>query len=78
MKANETAHSLKRSFPHAKGRKDDDVIKHGKGPAVPNQQWEMNVDLTPQGNDRLPHASFLPMAGKDRAVPHVKLNECDH
>ena len=76
MKANETAHSLKRKFPHAHGRKDADVIDGSR--AIPNKQWEIDVDLTPAGNDRLPSHSFLPMRGKDRAVPHTKTNECDH
>jgi len=59
-------------------RKDADVIKKGSGPAVPNKQWEMNMDLTPEGTDMLPQRPWCPMAGKHRPVPHKKVNECDH
>jgi len=78
MKPSVIAKKTARPFPEAAGRKDASVIKHGSGPAVPNQQWEMNLDATPAGNGEWPSASFLPMAGKDRAQPHTKINECDH
>ena len=57
--------------------KTADVIKHGSGRAVPNEQWEMNLNLTPSGR---PDAwgAFLPMPGKDRPTTHVKTNECDY
>ena len=54
-----------------------DVIKHGSGPAVPNTQWEMNRDITPEG-DSTGWGAFLPRPGKARPTPHTKLNECDH
>ncbi len=54
-----------------------DVIKHGDGRAVPNEQWEVNRDATPAGNNS-GWGAFLPRAGKDRPTPHVKINECDH
>jgi hypothetical protein len=59
-------------------RKDADVIKHGKGPAVPNEHWQMQVNATPAGIPNDPAGAFLPMAGKNRPQPHVKINECDH
>ena len=31
--------------------KTADVIKHGNGRAIPNEQWEKNMDLTPAGSD---------------------------
>jgi hypothetical protein len=57
--------------------KTADVIKHGSGPAVPNKQWEKNMDLTPAGSST-GKGAFLPRAGKDRPCTHVKTNECDH
>ncbi len=57
--------------------KTADVIKKGNSRAVPNEQWEINMDLTPKGaNDAW--GAFLPQAGKDRPTPHTKTNECDH
>ena len=57
--------------------KTADVIKKGSGPAVPNMQWEKNMDLTPSGS---PNASgaFNPMPGRIRPCTHAKTNECDH
>ena len=54
-----------------------DVIKHGSGRAVPNEQWQMNMNLTPDGHPN-PREAFNPMKGKDRPCTHVKTNECDH
>ncbi len=54
-----------------------DVVKYGNERAVPNEQWEINMDLTPKGADNS-WGSFLPRAGKDRPTPHTKTNECDH
>jgi hypothetical protein len=57
--------------------KTADVIKKGSGRAVPNEQWEMNKDLTPKGESN-GWGAFLPRAGKDRPTTHTKTNECDH
>lgn len=57
--------------------KTADVIPKGSGPAVPNKQWQKNMDLTPAGNDT-PKCAFEPRAGKDRPTMHKKTNECDH
>jgi hypothetical protein len=54
-----------------------DVIKKGSGRAVPNEQWEVNKDLTPRGADNS-WGAFLPREGKLRPTPHTKTNECDH
>lgn len=54
-----------------------DVMKHGSGPAVPNEQWQMNRNITPAGDDS-GWGAFLPRAGKNRPQPYTKLNECDH
>lgn len=54
-----------------------DVIKHGNECAVPKEQWQKNVDLTPAGASD-GWGAFLPRAGKDRPTPHTKINECDH
>jgi len=61
-------------------RKDADVVKHGSGPANPCNHWEMDVGASVfargYGND--PAGAFLARPGKDRAQPHLKINECDH
>lgn len=54
-----------------------DVTKHGTGRAVPNEQWEKNMDLTPKGKADA-WGAFLPQAGNNRPTPHTKTNECDH
>jgi hypothetical protein len=54
-----------------------DVVKKGSGRAVPNEQWQKNMDLTPAGSDSASGA-FLPRTGKSRPTPHTKTNECDH
>lgn len=57
--------------------KTADVIKKGSGPTVPNKHWEINRDLTPEGNDTAAGA-FLPRCARNRPSTHVKTNECDH
>ncbi len=57
--------------------KTADVIMKGSGRAVPNQQWEKNFNLTPDGMPE-PATCFNPMRPKDRPSTHVKVNECDH
>ncbi len=59
-------------------RKDASVTMHGQGQLAPNEQWEVNIEPTYQGNDELPSRSFLAMPGRLRAQPHKKVNECDH
>jgi hypothetical protein len=54
-----------------------DVIKHGDGPTVPNEHWQINMNLTPSGNDS-GWGALLPRSGKDRPQPYTKTNECDH
>lgn len=57
--------------------KTADVIMHGSGLAVPNKQWQKNLDLTPQGSDD-PKQAFNPRSGKNRPCMHVKTNEYDY
>jgi hypothetical protein len=57
--------------------KTADVIKHGSGCAIPHEQWEKNMDITPHG-DSSAWGAFLPRTGKSRPTPHTKINECDH
>lgn len=54
-----------------------DVVKHGDGRAVPNEHWQVNRDLTPEGNNS-GWGAFLPRQGKNRPTTHIKTNECDH
>lgn len=42
-----------------------------------NEQWEVNRDLTPKGDDG-GRGAFLPRPGKERPTSHTKTNECDH
>ncbi len=57
--------------------KTADVIKKGSGRAVPNDHWQINMDLTPDGHTTASGA-FLPMRSRDRPCTYVKTNECDH
>jgi hypothetical protein len=57
--------------------KTADVVKKGSGPAVPQDHWQVNKDLTPSGKPD-GWGAFLPMRAKDRPTPHTKTNECDH
>jgi len=61
---------------YAKNRTAD-VIMKGSGPCVPQEHWQMNRDITPEG-DNSGWGAFLPRQGKNRPTPHTKLNECDH
>jgi hypothetical protein len=63
--------------PDYKKNKTADVIKHGSGKAVPNEQWEINMNLTPDGAPNARDA-FNPMSPRKRPCTHVKTNECDH
>jgi hypothetical protein len=53
------------------------VIKHGEGNAIPQGHWQVNRNVTPEGNNS-GWGAFLPRKGKDRPPPHTKINECDH
>ncbi len=61
-------------------RKDASVVKHGSGKAVPQEPWQKDVSASVfcrgYGND--PAGAFLPRPAKDRAQPHLKINETDH
>lgn len=57
--------------------KTADVIKHGSGRAVPNEQWEKNMNLTPAGSDD-GHGAFNPREAYKRPTVYPKTNECDH
>ena len=54
-----------------------DVVKHGNAPAHPNDRWEINMNLTPEG-DNSSYGAFNPRAGKNRPTVYTKTNECDH
>jgi hypothetical protein len=57
--------------------KNKNAIKHGDGKADLSKPWQINRDITPEGNNS-PWGAFLPREGKNRPTPHTKLNECDH
>ena len=57
--------------------KTADVIPHGSGRAVPNEQWQVNRDLTPKGSSN-GYGALNPRPGKDRPTVYPKTNECDH
>jgi len=54
-----------------------DVVKKGSGRAMPNGQWQINMDLTPAGSDDSA-AVLNPRNPRERPCTHVKTNECDH
>ena len=71
---------MKKKMHHAPDYAKDrtaDVIPHGSGRAVPNEQWQINMDLTPRGAPN-GWGAFLPYEGRLRPTPHTKTNECDH
>jgi len=61
---------------YAKNRTAD-VIPKGFGPVVPQEHYEVNMNLTPAGSNR-PDQIFNPRPGKDRPTMYPKTNECDH
>ncbi len=60
-------------------RKDASVIKHGDGPAIPQEHWVKDVgdSVFPRYSDT-PEGAFLAGNGRVRPQPHKKINECDH
>ena len=54
--------------------------KEYKDPMGMKDHWQMDVGASVfargYGND--PAGAFLARPGKDRAQPHIKINECDH
>ena len=54
-----------------------DVIKKGSGPAIPNEHWEKNYDLTPEGSNTA-EGAFLPRNSRKREKNYPKTNECDY
>lgn len=57
--------------------KTADVIKKGSGRAVPNEQWEMNINPDePNKNDGI--GAFEPKRSKDRPCTHKMVNDMDH
>lgn len=54
--------------------------KEYKNPAQMHEHWQIDVSRSvfPRGYGDDPAGAFLPRPGKDRARPHVKINECDH
>ncbi len=64
----------------ALNRRDADVVKKGSGPANPPEHWQMNVgpSVFARGYGDDPAGAFLARPAKDRATPHLKVNECDY
>lgn len=60
---------------YAKNRTADVIKKSGR--AVPNEQWEINLNLTPHG-ESTGKGAFLPRCGKDRPTTHTKTNDMDY
>ncbi len=59
-------------------RKTASVTMHGYGQLAPNQQWEVNINPTPDAVPNSPRDAFNPMGSKNRPRTHVKVNECDY
>lgn len=54
-------------------------VNYKKGmPAQNHWQVDVGASVFPRGYGDDPAGAFLPRPGKDRAVPHKKVNECDH
>ncbi len=59
-----------------KGESPNDRVgqkKHGQ----PHEQWEVDVELCPKGNNE-PWGAFQPRPPGERPCMHAKTNECDH
>lgn len=52
-------------------------IGQGLG-ANSNEQWEMHLDATDEGNDKVFVDAFNPRSGPNRPTMHRKVNVCDH
>lgn len=58
--------------PDYEKNKTADVIKHGSGRAVPNEQWECNINPDePNKNNGI--GAFEPKRSKERPSTHKKL-----
>jgi hypothetical protein len=70
----------KHHAPDYSKNKDADVIKKDWGNAIPQDHYCIDVSKSvfPRGYGNDPAGAFLARPGKDRAQPHVKINECDH
>ena len=57
----------------------EDKLSH-KDPMKMKDHWQIDVgkSVFQRGYGDDPAGAFLPRPGKDRAVPHIKVNECDH
>lgn len=55
-------------------------LKKGQKKGIPQDHWKIDVSASvfPKGGSERPSDAFLPTPGKERAQPHVKVNECDH
>jgi len=61
--------------------KNKEKLNVGEKKGLPSQEhWEKDVadSVFERGYGNDPNGAFLPRPGKDRARPHVKVNECDH
>lgn len=57
--------------------KTADVVKHGSDCAIPHDQWQKNMNLTPEG-DNSGLGAFRPRKAQNRPTVYPKTNECDH
>jgi hypothetical protein len=59
--------------------KDQKKMSVGNSMGIKSKEhWESTVPATARGYGNDPQGAFLPRPGKDRAQPHMKINECDH
>lgn len=61
-----------------KSREAKDLNVNYKKGMGSNDHWERRVPASAEGFEDDPAGAFLPRPGKDRAQPHIKINECDH
>lgn len=64
-----------------KKSKAAEAMKVNERKGMPSQDhWQVDVceSVFQRGYGDDPVGAFLPRPGKDRAVPHKKINDCDH
>ena len=63
-----------------KSKEAKDLNVYEKKGNPPQEHWQIDIGKAAfdRGYGDDPRGAFLPRPGKDRAQPHVKINECDH
>lgn len=62
----------------SKSKEARDLGVNSKKGMPANEHWQITVPATAEGFGDDPAGAFLPRPGKNRAQPHLKINEVDH